>query len=235
MDPLGIRYGLTTKAWIARASPSAVATISTSSTSEPGSDASSRSLRLVASGCLRGRRILRRRRVLGGRYGLRTSAGTAATSAGTSAASASAPPFSAATGAAATGGGACSSSRSTTSSGTRRAALTYAGPLADAIAKVVQLGPPDVAAGGDLDPLDLRRVKRERPLDADAEGLLAHGEGLPGSMALALDHHALEHLGAAAGALDDLEVDAQPVPGVKRGHSAELRSLQAVDHGAHGK
>jgi hypothetical protein len=74
-----------------------------------------------------------------------------------------------------------------------------------------------VAARGDLDPLDLRRVQRERPLDADAEGLLAHGEGLARAVALALDHDALEDLRAAARALDHLEVDAQAVAGVELG------------------
>ena len=58
------------------------------------------------------------------------------------------------------------------------AALADARPLADAIAQVVELGAPHVTAGGDLDLLDLRRVDRERALDADAERLLAHREGL---------------------------------------------------------
>src|SRR5215210_8960189 len=85
-------------------------------------------------------------------------------------------------------------------------ALADAGALADAAAEVVELGPAHVAAGGDLDALDLRRVHGERAFHADAEGLLAHGEGLAHPFALALDHDALEDLGAAAGALDDLEV-----------------------------
>ena len=91
------------------------------------------------------------------------------------------------------------------------AALADAGALADPAAQVVELGAPDVAAGGDLDPLDLRRVHRERALHADAERVLADREGLAHALALALDHHALEDLGAAAGALDDLEVDADAV------------------------
>src|SRR5688572_16650959 len=53
------------------------------------------------------------------------------------------------------------------------AALADAGALADPAAQVVELRAPHVAAGGDLDPLDLRRVHRERTLHADAEGLLA--------------------------------------------------------------
>ena len=47
--------------------------------------------------------------------------------------------------------------------------------------------------------------------------------------ALALDHDALEHLGAAAGALDDLEVHAHAVPGLEGRHAAQLGALEAVD------
>src|SRR5581483_4825549 len=50
----------------------------------------------------------------------------------------------------------------------------------------------------DVDLLDLRRVERERPLDADAEGVLADGESLAGARALALDHDALELLDVRA-------------------------------------
>ena len=115
------------------------------------------------------------------------------------------------------------------------AALADAGALADAAAQVVELGAADVAAGGDLDALDLRRVHRERALHADAEGLLAHGEGLAHAVALALDDDALEDLGAAAGALDDLEVDAHAVAGLEVRDAAQLRALEAFDDGAHGK
>ena len=82
-----------------------------------------------------------------------------------------------------------------------------AGPLA----QVVELGAADVAAGGDLDALDLRRVHGERALHADAEGLLAHGERLPHAGALALDHHALEDLRPPPRALHDLEVHAHAI------------------------
>ena len=67
------------------------------------------------------------------------------------------------------------------------AALADAGALADPAAQVVELRAPDVTAGGDLDPLDLRRVHGERALHADAEGLLADREGLAHALALALD------------------------------------------------
>jgi hypothetical protein len=116
---------------------------------------------------------------------------------------------------------------------TRVAALADAGGLADAIAQVVELGAPDVAAGGDLDALDLRRVHGERPLDADAEGLLADGEGLAHPLALTLDDHALEDLRAATLTLDDLEVDADPVARTEGRHAAQLGALEAVDDGAH--
>jgi len=87
----------------------------------------------------------------------------------------------------------------------------------------------------DLDPLDLGGVQRECSLHTDPEGLLADGEGLPHAVALTLDHNTLEHLRATPGALDHLKVHAQPVTGVKRRDASELRALQAVDHGAHGK
>src|SRR5215211_7856411 len=117
----------------------------------------------------------------------------------------------------------------------RVAALADAGALADTAAQVVELGPAHVAAGGDLDALDLRRVQRERALHADAEGLLADREGLAHALALALDDHALEDLGAAAGALDDLEVDTDAIAGLEGGDASELRALEAVDDGAHGE
>src|SRR4051794_39229320 len=115
------------------------------------------------------------------------------------------------------------------------AALAHAGALADATAQVVELGPAHVAAGGDLDALDLRRVQRERALHADAEGLLSHGERLADALALALDDDTLEDLGAAARALDDLEVDLEAVARLEAGDAAQLRSLEGVDDGAHGE
>ena len=113
------------------------------------------------------------------------------------------------------------------------AALAHARALADAIAQVVELRAPHVAAGGHLDPLDLRRVHRERALDADAEGLLAHRERLARAVALALDHDALEDLHAAAGPLDHLEVDLQAIAGREVGNAAQLRALDGFDDGAH--
>ena len=110
-------------------------------------------------------------------------------------------------------------------------ALGDAGRLADPAAQVVELGASHVAARRDLEFLDLRRVQRERPLDADAEGLLAHGEGLTRAGALATQDDALEDLGTFAGTLDHLEVDADAVAGVEgRQALPQLGALDAVDY-----
>ena len=69
----------------------------------------------------------------------------------------------------------------------------------------------------------------KRPLDADAEGMLAHGEGLAGAFALALDDDALEYLDAATGTLDDLEVYLDGIPGLELGYS--LAELLLLDPG----
>jgi len=60
-------------------------------------------------------------------------------------------------------------------------------------------------------------MQRERPLDPDAERLLAHREGLTYAGALALDDDALEDLDAAALSFDHLEVDADGVAGLELG------------------
>jgi hypothetical protein len=60
-------------------------------------------------------------------------------------------------------------------------------------------------------------VERERPLDTDAERLLADRERLTHARALALDDDALEDLDAAALSLDHLEVDANRVAGLELG------------------
>src|SRR5262249_35086599 len=65
--------------------------------------------------------------------------------------------------------------------------LAHTGALADATPQVVELCPAHIPAGGQLDALDLRRVHGEGALDADPEGLLAHGEGLARPVSLALD------------------------------------------------
>ena len=115
------------------------------------------------------------------------------------------------------------------------AAFAHTGAAAHAVAQVVQLRAAHVAAGGHLDPLDLRRVQRERPLDPDAERLLADGEGLACAAALALQDDALEHLRAAPGALHHLEVHTHPVARLEGGHTAQLSALEAFDDSGHGE
>src|SRR5712691_1597035 len=101
-------------------------------------------------------------------------------------------------------------------------------------AQVVELGPVDVADRGDLDSLDLRRMERKRPLDADPEGLLAHGERLPRPGSLALQDDALEDLDPLPLALDHLEVHAHGVPSLElRQVVAHLGAFECLDHLAH--
>jgi hypothetical protein len=79
-------------------------------------------------------------------------------------------------------------------------------------------------------------VHRERPLDADAERLLADGKGLTDPCALALDHDALEDLDAAPLALDHLEVDTNRVPRLElRNTAAQLSAFEFLDDLAHKK
>ena len=66
-------------------------------------------------------------------------------------------------------------------------------------------------------------MEREGSLDADAERLLADGEGLAGAAALPLDDDPLEDLGPAALALDDLEVDLYAVTRRECGALANAR------------
>ena len=77
-------------------------------------------------------------------------------------------------------------------------------------------------------------MERERPLDADTEGLLAHGECLSRAGTLALDDDALEDLDATALALDDLEVDADGVARLEpRAIGAQLSLLDVLDDAMH--
>src|SRR5262249_12497396 len=68
---------------------------------------------------------------------------------------------------------------------------------------------------------------------ADAERLLADGEGLASARSLALDHDALEDLGALALALDHLEVHLHAVPRLEGGDLANSALLDAVDDRGH--
>src|SRR3954470_20589822 len=124
--------------------------------------------------------------------------------------------------------------------GTRlRRPLSVLSQLADArlapdlAAEVVQLRAVDVADRRHVDLVDLRRMERERSLDADAEGVLAHREGLARARALALDHDPLEHLDPLARALDDAEVDADGVARLEPRYLAQLTALDVLDDRAH--
>src|SRR4051794_36382810 len=114
--------------------------------------------------------------------------------------------------------------------------LAHARLLADLAAEVVELRAADVADRLHLDLVDLGRMQGERPLDADAEGLLADGERLARASALALDHDALEDLDPAALALDHLEVHADGVARLELGQvRAQLALLDGLDEAVHGK
>lgn len=73
-----------------------------------------------------------------------------------------------------------------------------------------------------LDDFDLgngRRIDREGPLDADARGDLADGEGLRDATATALDDHAFEDLVTFFFVLDDADVH---FDGVARGERGDI-------------
>ena len=100
-------------------------------------------------------------------------------------------------------------------------ALGDAGRLAAAIAQIIELGAPDLAAPHDLDRIDHRRIDREDALDALAVGDLADGEALVEAAAVAGDADALIGLDAGALAFRDLDVDDDGVAGL------EIRDLGA--------
>jgi hypothetical protein len=79
-------------------------------------------------------------------------------------------------------------------------------------------------------------VERERPLDADTERLLAHGERLSDAGALPLDDDAFEDLDAAALSLDHLEVDAHRVARFElRQVGPQLALFEKLDGIRHGE
>src|SRR3954451_20465763 len=162
IDSLGIRYGLTRNAWMPRARPRATATMRTSSSSEPDAVddpflvATGLLVRFIGRGGGLGRGLglhslgglggLRQRLLVhgvAGNLGVRVRGRL--------------------------GGGVVEQAALDDLLRTGVAALAHPRALADATAQVVQLGAPDVPGSRDLDPLDLRRVQRERALDADAE------------------------------------------------------------------
>src|SRR5690606_22649603 len=79
--------------------------------------------------------------------------------------------------------------------------LLHARLLADAVAQVVELRAPHVAAAGDLDVLHARAVQREDALDALAGHDAAHGEGLAHSASAQGDDRPGEDLDALLVAL----------------------------------
>jgi len=70
----------------------------------------------------------------------------------------------------------------------------------------------------------------EGSLHTDAERLLADGECLARTAALAGDHDSFEDLCTAAFALDHLEVDFDPVAWGEVGHAAQLCAFKIVDY-----
>ena len=116
----------------------------------------------------------------------------------------------------------------------RHPALLDLGRLPVTLAQVVQLGPADVAQRRHLDLGDGRRVHRERPLDADAEAHLAHGEGLLHPAALAPHDRALEDLHPLPVALDHPDVDLDGVAGRNSGMSSRRLSRSIVSVGCMG-
>ena len=236
---------MTTNAWIPSARPIASATMTTSSRSRPAPGcrlrdqlASSESSASLVGFLGGGLGVLRPRRLL---------CAAAASASGASLASASArllgaPPLGLGIGSASS----WATPSESTAPAPRRlgehevvldppAALGDPGALADPAAQVVELRPADVAARDDLELLDLRRVHREGPLDADAERLLADGEGLARAAALARDHDPLEDLGALAGCpRSPGSGPARGRPAAKRGTCLQLALLDALDDRAHG-
>src|ERR1700685_1747123 len=86
-------------------------------------------------------------------------------------------------------------------------ALSDPGRLAAAIAQVIELGAPDLAAPHHLNRIDHRRIDRKDALDALAVGDLAHREILVEAMAASRDADAFVSLDAGALAFGDLDVD----------------------------
>ena len=91
------------------------------------------------------------------------------------------------------------------------------------VAQVVELRAADPAPLNELELGDRRRVQRERPLHADAEGDLPNGEGLADAAAGTRDHDALEHLDALTVPLDHADVHLDGVTG------AEIREVRAQE------
>src|SRR4029077_14048685 len=82
---------------------------------------------------------------------------------------------------------------------------------------------------------DLRRVERERPLDADAERVLPDGERLARARTLPLQHQAFEDLDPLTRPLDHAEVHAYGVARLEARDLAQLAALDVLNDCAHVK
>src|SRR3954452_5040450 len=241
IDSEGMRYGLTRKAWMASASPSATATIKINSTSEPEVEddpflvvfATSRYSRLACLLVTAGRRLGVGRRLRLGGFGLGDRLLVQGVGLGEGLGVHGVAQHLVVRRGRGLGRRVVQDAALDDLLRTGVAALADAGALADTAAQVTELRAPDVTAGGPLALLDLGRVQRERAPHTNAEGLLADGEGLADPLALALDHHTLEDLRTTPRALDDLEVDLDAIPRLKAGNTAQLRALERVDKSAH--
>src|SRR6185437_333740 len=87
-------------------------------------------------------------------------------------------------------------------------ALRDTGRLAAAIAQIIELGAPDLAAPHHFDRVDHRRIDRKNALDALAVGDLAYSEILVEALPAAGDADAFIGLHAGALTLGDLHVHA---------------------------
>ena len=97
-------------------------------------------------------------------------------------------------------------------------ALGDTGRLAAAIAQIIELGAPDLAAPHDFDQVDHRRIDRKNALDALAVGDLAHREILVEALPAARDADAFIGLHAGALAFGDLHVDDHRIAGLELRH-----------------
>src|SRR5690625_1456565 len=98
-----------------------------------------------------------------------------------------------------------------TATSARLALLADLGGLAAKVAQVVELRATHIAASGDLDLRDDRRMHREGALDTDAEADLAHRERLADSCTVSANDHALEDLNTRPAALGDPHVHLEGV------------------------
>ena len=104
-------------------------------------------------------------------------------------------------------------------------ALGDARRFAAAVAQIIELGAPDLAAAHHLDRIDHRRIDGKYALDAFAVGDLADGEAFLQAAAAAGDADAFIGLNAGALAFGDLDVDDDRVAGGEIRDLADRRSV----------